>query len=569
MVESAEFKLSLRRIAVCLILAVLSLCATAVFGQAVGSSYVPLDSWVYPAVERLSALQLVKSEYLGQRPWTRLQCAEFVQEIRHNLRPEDLSTSRESVYRTLEREFAPELRSLANGSGTEIALESVYARSTQISGMPLTDSYHFGQTIANDFGRPYFTGNNDIAGGSVRGSAGRFFAYVRGEYQHAPAIPAMTLEQQQQLAAIDRVPLAPNVQGRDQVNAFRLLDTYAGMRLGDTQVSFGKQSLWQGPGESGAVLFSDNVDPLYMLRISQVEPKPIGGFLKYLGPVKTDFFIAKMSGHLYPQRPFIHGEKITFKPTENLELGFSRTAIFLGAGNGFTLGRFESSYFSLSSPTTGPDPGDRKGGFDFSYRVPGLRRWLTIYNDSFADDDPSPIDSPRRAAWNPGIYMPQVPLVPQLDFRAEAVYTDLPSFASRGGIFVYYNSAYKDGYTNKGNLLGNVVGREGKAVQVQSTYWFTGRNTLQVAYRSGRVDSDFIPGGGTQDTFRVKGMLVRNNALSIAPMVQYERWAFPFLAQLPRSNVTASIEITYSPANLVFNRRQKQAEQVVMPPGTQ
>jgi hypothetical protein len=531
--------------------------AASCFGQAIGSPYVPLDNWVYPAIERVAASEMVNSAYLGQRPWTRLQCAEFVQEIRHSLRAEDLATSREDLYRALELEFTPELRKLASGPGSEIVLESLYARSTQISGTPLTDSYHFGKTIANDFGRPYFTGNNDIAGGSIRGSSGRFFAYVRGEYQHATAIPSLTLAQQKELAAVDRVPLAPNVLGRDQVNVFRLLDTYAGVRLGDTQVTFGKQSLWQGPGESGAVLFSNNVDPLYMLRINQVEPKRIGGFFKYLGPVTTDFFIAKMSGHLYPQRPFIHGEKISFKPTENFEFGFSRTALFLGQGNGFTFGRFEKSYFSLSSPITGPDPGDRKGGFDFSYRVPGLRRWLTIYNDSFADDDPSPLDSPRRAAWNPGIYM-QIPMFRNLDVRAEGVYTDRPSLASVGGVFVYYNAAYKDGYTNKGNMLGNVVGREGKAVQLQSTYWFTGRDTLQLMFRGGRVASDFIPGGGTQDTFRIRGTLVRHNALSIVPTVQYERWDFPFLALLPRSNVSASIEITYTPTKIGFFRGRKQ-----------
>jgi hypothetical protein len=530
---------------------------------------VPLDSWVYSVVERLGALEMVNSHYLGQRPWTRLQCAEFVQEIRKSLRPQDVATVRESLYRALELEFAPELGALATGRADEIRLESVYARSTQISGRPLTDSYHFGQTIANDFGRPYFTGNSDIFGGSMRGNIGRFFAYVRGEYQHAPGIPALTLTQQKQLAVVDHVPLAPNATGRDAINDFRLLDTYVGFRLADTQVTFGKQSLWQGPGESGALLFSDNVDPLYMLRVSQVEPKRISGPLKYLGPVKTEFFIAKMSGHLYPQRPFIHGEKITIKPTENLEIGFARTAVFLGKGNGFTLGRFVRSYFSLTSLATGPDPGDRKGGFDFSYRVPGLRKWLTVYTDSFSDDDPSPLASPRRAVWNPGIYMPQIPGIPKLDFRAESAYTDLPAAGSKGGVFVYFNAAYKDGYTNKGNLLGNVVGRQGKMLELQSTYWFTGRDTLQVLYRASRVNGDFIPGGGTQASFRVSSTLLAAKSLSIVPVVQYERWAFPFLAQLPRSNVSASLEVTYTPGKIgLLLERKRNRRPVITPPDT-
>src|SRR6266852_4473933 len=40
-----------------------------------GSPYIPLDSWVYPALERLAARSLVHTQFLGMRPWTRIECA--------------------------------------------------------------------------------------------------------------------------------------------------------------------------------------------------------------------------------------------------------------------------------------------------------------------------------------------------------------------------------------------------------------------------------------------------------------------------------------------------------------
>ena len=46
-------------------------------------------------------------------------------------------------------------------------VNSVYTRYTNISGEPLDDGYNFGQTIINDFGRPYAEGNNVIAGGDA------------------------------------------------------------------------------------------------------------------------------------------------------------------------------------------------------------------------------------------------------------------------------------------------------------------------------------------------------------------------------------------------------------------
>ena len=502
---------------------------------------------------------LVNSAYLGQRPWTRLQCAEFVQEIRQNLAAEQVGSQVESFYRSLESEFAPELETLATGSSQGVDLESIYARTTQIGGRPLNDSYHFGQTMVNDFGRPYGEGNSDILGFSARGEYGRFFGYVHAEYQHAPGIPALTPDEQATLAVNDRVPVSPNTTGRSAVNYARLLDTYLGVRLGNSQISFGKQSLYEGPTEMGSLLYSDNVDPLYMLRISQVEPKSLPGFLRFLGPLKSEFFIAKMSGHQYPARPFIHGEKVSLKPTKNLEIGFSRTTVFLGEGHGFTFGRFFQSYFSvgdtLTSNQSSSDPGDRKGGLDISYRVPGLRNWLTVYTDSFTDDDPSPLAAPHRAPWNPGFYLSHVPGIPKLDFRAEGVFTDLLAARSFGGFFVYYNVVYKDTYLQKGYLLGNVVGRQGKAVQLQSTYWLNARSNLQFQFREGRVNRDFIPGGGSQNTGSVQANFFAGKGYTVSSRFQYERWNFPFLAPNPKTDVAGSLELQYEPKFGLFRRR--------------
>src|SRR6266568_1089682 len=39
-----------------------------------GSAYVPLDSWIYPALDRLAALGVIDSGFGGMRPWTRSEC---------------------------------------------------------------------------------------------------------------------------------------------------------------------------------------------------------------------------------------------------------------------------------------------------------------------------------------------------------------------------------------------------------------------------------------------------------------------------------------------------------------
>src|SRR5450756_679496 len=40
-------------------------------GSRTASRYIPLDSWVYPAMLRLDALGMIDDLFLGMRPWTR------------------------------------------------------------------------------------------------------------------------------------------------------------------------------------------------------------------------------------------------------------------------------------------------------------------------------------------------------------------------------------------------------------------------------------------------------------------------------------------------------------------
>jgi Capsule assembly protein Wzi len=519
-------------------------------GKQVGSPYVELDSWIYPALDRLAALGYVDSGFSDTRPWTRMECARMVQQVGRRLDVDPGgSTEARRFYATLRNEFQSELGE-SNGAGVEtsVRLESLYSRATGISGQALNDSYHFGQTIINNFGRPYQEGFNSYDGYSAYAVAGRFAIYTRGEFQHAPSAPTYPLSVRQVIAVADGNPpqSATPIPG---VNQFRLLNTYVAANLAGWDVTFGKQSLWWAPNYGGALLFSDNAEPIYMARMSRTAPFELPWIFRVLGPMKWDIFLGKLSGNHFPPRPLVHGEKISFKPTKNLELSFSRTAEFAGVGRALTLGAIWHTYTSLQSSVGYPasqNPGERNGGFDFSYRIPGLRNWLTVYADAMSRDDPNPLDAPRRAAWNPGLYLAWIPHLPRLDFRFEAVNTNSPS-SSRNGQFFYYEGFYHDLYTNKNNLIGDWVGREGMGFQAWSTYWFNPRNTIQFGYRHAKVANDFIPSGGTLNDGSVRLNWWLHDNLQFGAFVQYEKWVAPVLAPGPQTNWTSSVEITLWP----------------------
>lgn len=518
-----------------------------------GSPYVELDSWIYPAIERLAALGYIHSEYLGMRPWTRIECVQLVQEAGDEIRVEgSVPEEADRLYTTLLEEFSYDRDALSGGSERSMRLESLYAITTGITGPPLHDSYHFGQTIINDYGRPYEGGFNTYDGFSGYGTAGRFTIYVRGEYQYAPSAPAYSLAARQAIASADSNPVQPAVPFAT-TNEFTLLDTYVSAKVANWDFSFGKQSLWWGPGDGGALLFSDNAEPIYMFRGSRIAPINVPLVSRLLGPMKVDFFMGKLSGSEFPPRPLMHGEKISFKPTPNFEFGFARTVEFGGVGRAMTAGAIWNSYVSVTSSTNysaSRNPGKRSSGVDCSYKVPFVRNWLTVYADSFAADDVTPLANPPRAAWVSGVYMPRIPGVPKLDLRVEAGYTDTPGgglIHSINGQFDYYDYFYHDLYTNKGNILGSWIGREGKGVQAWSTYWFSSRNSLQFGYREAKVAKDFIPDGETINDGSVKINWWVHGDVSLSGSVQYEKWLAPILAPGPQKNWTSSVEVAFYP----------------------
>src|ERR1039457_3771337 len=148
-----------------------------------GTTFVPLDSWVYPAFERLAALGYLPTEIIAIRPWPRLECARLIVEAEEQLQDSGSeNTSVHQIVKALHQEFAIELANLEGARNLGVQLESVYHRATEIGGMPLRDSYDFAQTIYDDYGRPYGQGFNAVAGASARAEAGPFGAFVAGGF---------------------------------------------------------------------------------------------------------------------------------------------------------------------------------------------------------------------------------------------------------------------------------------------------------------------------------------------------------------------------------------------------
>lgn len=516
--------------------------------ERMSSTYIELDSWIYPAIERLAALGVINSTYFGLRPWTRVSVYQML------ARAEDSHLSPEAtrLLEALRLEFSRESELRAGTPNKSISIDSLYERTQYIAGNPLNDGFHFGQTIVNDFGRPYGEGLQQIAGFETRAESGRFSFFVRGEYQRSPSVPGYSQQVNQTLATIDGIPgFAFN--GEPSHNYFRLLDTYASFNLLSNEISVGKQSYWWGATDSSALMLSNNAAPFYGLRISRTLPLYIPWVSKLFGMVRYDNFFGRLYGDKFPPDPFTFGQKFSMHPTENLELGFSRSSIFAGKDlEPLTFGTFKTAFTSTSSGTNpgfNPrfTPGARHANFDFRYRLPFVREWASVYADSFVHDDVSPIDAPNRAALLFGLYLARVPKIPKLDLHIEGGETDSFAQQSEGGNFYYSEFLYKDSYVINRNLMGSWLGREGTGGQAWATYWLNPKSSVILGFRDVKVSHFFIPQGETQqDAYGILNYQWQNG-FGLHLMAQQERWVAPFLVAGPQHNFTTQIQLSYGP----------------------
>jgi hypothetical protein len=523
-----------------------------------GSSYVPVDSWVYPVFDRLIALGYIDDRVISLRPWSRLECSRILGEVHRRLEdgPNSADDDVMPLIGNLDAEFALETR-LRTGETPNLnaELESVYSRYTYISGPPLRDSFHFAQTISDDFGRPYGEGSNNITGVSTYAAAGPFTIYVRGEYQYGSSSQEYNAAQAKFISDFDQLPLN-SVPTFSRTSHFRTVEAYAGLNLGDWQFTFGQQSLWWGANRSTSILFSNNAEAIPMLRVERVSPMRV----PLLGPVIVSGFLGRMGGtrylrlgpdfnlygdgvHNVDPQPFLWGANIAFKPTPNLELGFSLTSVFAGHGRPLTLRTFLHT-FSQRGNLQPVDPGGRRPTMSASYRLPGLRNSVQVYADWLAEAQPLPLLYPKESGLSAGIYVSHLPRLKNMDFRCEGIYSNIPG-NSTNNLF-YVNFHYPNGYRNYGQIMGSWVGRGGNGGEASTTYWFSGRNKATLSYRRMVTTPSLVGGGNLHDVSGAVTWMVRPG-IEVAGSLQYERWNFVLLNPGPRNNVSTTIGINFWP----------------------
>ena len=216
----------MRHIAVVILLMVIVIASDAP-GQTHASSYVPMDDWAYPVLDRMIARGELDVAGTGIRPWTRLRIGELLERCTRCEGPD---------FEALRSEFS------GAPNSDRVRLDSIYLRPEQIIGTPLTNGFDYGQTIMNDFGRPNREGHNLIVGLQAHSDSRWMASAVRLEYQHSGA---ESLDSRQLVASLDGAATVVR-RNPSSLRQVRIIEGYVGTRIANLSVTVGKQDVHWG-----------------------------------------------------------------------------------------------------------------------------------------------------------------------------------------------------------------------------------------------------------------------------------------------------------------------------------
>jgi len=107
-----------------------------------GSAYIPMDSWVYPAMMRLYSMGFLDTAFIGMRPWTRQSAVHMLRQSRQSILDSN-NEQAQDIFDKLMHEFEAEAPVGNATRGVVYGLQSVYTRFMGIGGPVLRDRLWF------------------------------------------------------------------------------------------------------------------------------------------------------------------------------------------------------------------------------------------------------------------------------------------------------------------------------------------------------------------------------------------------------------------------------------------
>lgn len=296
-------------------------------------------------------------------------------------------------------------------------------------------------------------------------------------------------------------------------NQNRLDGSYVGFQAGNWLMFAGEQDRWWGSSWSGTMVLDTNARPVPALELMRASPVPFEApWLAWIGPWSLTTFMGELNDGRFIPKTRIWGMRVAARPTEHLQVGLYRTALWGGVGQANSFRQFWHVLTGGNALDNPQDPGSVAGsqvaGVDLRWHwLAGGSTWSVYVNGGFRDE----------THHLPKKFFPLFGLDNAWEGRNGAShrwfieYSDTTAgWPFTNGIpvnDVYENSQYRSGYRYYGETIGYPTDNDSR---VLSTGWVrvNGENqSLSFVLRAGVLNWDGTnaapPGGNPVAPVRI------------------------------------------------------------------
>ncbi len=408
------------------------------------SANIPLNSHVYDQLEKLDGLGYIQSMRIGAKPYTRMQAAGWIKEAALRIDSHDARYVH-AILAELLKEFNDELTVLDGGTfayGMKLQEWSV--------GFAKYDGPSIDQSAKTNSVYQPFAVNSD---GYRLSEDGNLTAAIRLEGKVAPSLV---------------VSLTSRADG-DLDDHLSFPAAYIKTHINNVSVQIGKDAMLWGQGKRGSLVLTNNATPRKTIALSNIKPIQTGGIFKFLGEVNIAGFYSELEKNRDSEQkqPGFSGLRFDFVPSDSFTFGMARTDIVRGLRGD----DFFDFLIGKNADNTADEKWNSIAGIDFRWRLKGLGG-AQVYGELYGEDQAgSLIPFPSKNAYLMGVYLPRLSSSGDWDAQLE--------WADTNDVW-YSHWKFTDGYTYKGNIMGDAMGNNANRYYGKLTHYLNGATQVSL-----------------------------------------------------------------------------------------
>ncbi|MEM7432710.1 MAG: capsule assembly Wzi family protein [Pseudomonadota bacterium] len=245
-----------------------------------------------------------------------------------------------------------------------------------------------------------------------------------------------------------------------------------GVMLGNWSVSANTLDKHWGPGWDGSLILSGNARPMPSLTIDRVYTDAFESrWLSWLGPWDLTVTFGQLEKERTVPDAQFFGMRFGFRPIPSLELGVSRSALWCGEDRPCGLDTFADLFLGNdnvgdSGISTGNEPGNQLGGFDFRWSTALFNRPVAIYGQFIGEDEAGGF--PSRFLGQGGVEVVSY-WADRWSVRAFGeIAATTCQFHESSELFncAYNHGIYQTGYRYKGSVIGHGVDNDARVASL-------------------------------------------------------------------------------------------------------